>query len=134
MHLDLFSPGEASDGIKCFAAEHSKPSILNKMVIVVGVNECELALGEGDLAGGFMASLGKLARIEIGATRIQIETAVPAGVATPVLAYQNRPVNTDYPSGKRTVVATDFIFYFSHRLHRLHRFIKNKAQGIKIKN
>ena len=109
----------APGGVKCIAAGGAGgPSKFDQSVIIVGVNEGELSAGNRDPAGVRKTEFVIFARIEIGAARVEVETAVGADIASSLVAYQNRPANTDYPDGEMAVVATLYSFNFSHRDHR----------------
>jgi hypothetical protein len=93
MHLNFFSVGQTSDGVKCFAAELGEPSVLNQMVIVPLINECEFTLSKRYSAGGLRAEFAGCRRIEIVAS----------------------VVDGDYPSSANEV---DFLFAGEDRTGR----------------
>ena len=108
MHHNLFLVA-GSGGVKGVAPLADKPSKFAQLVIIFGVNEGEFAAGNRDLPDGRWAFFEGFARIEIDAARVEVETAICADISPFLLAYQNRPADTDYPSGKTAVITTNMI-------------------------
>jgi len=114
MHVDDFSV-VTSCGVKYFAAVPGVPLKFCQPVIIDGINDSEFALGKGDWPDGFGAYLEKFARLEIGAGIIEADYPLGADESDPPLAGEDGTALANYIGRTKAVIATDSIFYFSHR-------------------